>query len=69
MDALKPCADFSSLEVQVLDGNFFQHSPISSTLKSKPGGKSLSSITFKSAVNTRIAAVSALAAPPLILMQ
>jgi hypothetical protein len=39
LDALKPGADFSSLEIQVLGGNVFQYSPVSSTLKPRSDGK------------------------------
>ena len=70
LETLKPCADFSSLEIEVLDGNFSQYNPVLSTLKTTSGGKSLSIIIFlNSAVNAWVASMTAPAASPLISMQ
>ena len=55
LDALKPGADSSFPKIQVLDGNFFPYNPVSSTLKTRSGGKSLSSLIFQNlAVNMQV---------------
>ena len=69
LDALKPGTNFSSLKIEVLEGNLFQYNPVSSTLKTS-GEKSLSSIIFLNLlVKARVASELALAASPLIFMQ